>query len=90
MGSLFMQNFKRKEIESEEYLRNDFLYILSNPVHHGYTLHPNDWSHSSIHGLINAEQSSTVNEFVSLFFEDIQNVFYCLNHYTQPDSDFEL
>ncbi|MCG9910877.1 MAG: transposase [Flavobacteriales bacterium] len=46
-GSLFIKNFKRKEVSDEEYLRNLILYIHLNPVKHGFTTSVNDWRHSS-------------------------------------------
>lgn len=46
-GSLFIKNFKRKEVNDEDYLRNLILYIHLNPVKHGFTTSVNDWKHSS-------------------------------------------
>ena len=40
-GSLFERPFKRKLIDSEEYLRQVILYIHNNPVHHGFCRSPN-------------------------------------------------
>ncbi len=42
-GSLFLKNFKRKEISDENYLRNLILYIHLNPVKHGFTNVISDW-----------------------------------------------
>lgn len=49
MGSLFIPNFKRKEVESQDYLNNLVHYIHSNPVHHGFSKSMMDWEFSSIH-----------------------------------------
>jgi len=46
-GSLFLKNFKRKEILDENYLRNLILYIHLNPVKHGFTNEISDWKWSS-------------------------------------------
>lgn len=46
-GSLFIKNFKRKEITNDDYLRNLILYIHLNPVKHGFTKTINDWVHTS-------------------------------------------
>ena len=51
-GSLFIPNFKKKEITSEDYLTNIIFYIHHNPVHHGFTEHIEDWPHSSYHSLL--------------------------------------
>lgn len=46
-GSLFIKNFKRKEIDSPQYLQQVILYIHLNPVKHGFVRSGNDWTHSS-------------------------------------------
>jgi len=46
-GSLFIKNFKRKEINTEEYLRTVILYIHLNPVKHGFGTQINDWTWTS-------------------------------------------
>src|SRR5690554_6121754 len=42
-GSLFLKNFKRKEILDENYLLNLILYIHLNPIKHGFTNKVLDW-----------------------------------------------
>lgn len=42
-GSLFLKNFKRKEVVDENYLLNLILYIHLNPVKHGFTNNVLDW-----------------------------------------------
>ncbi|MDX1586207.1 MAG: hypothetical protein R3222_05665 [Balneolaceae bacterium] len=46
-GSLFIPNFKRKLIDSDEYLASLVAYIHNNPVHHGFVKKPGDWPFSS-------------------------------------------
>lgn len=46
-GSLFIKNFKRKEIKSRNYLQNLIIYIHLNPVHHGFGLSHIDWKWNS-------------------------------------------
>lgn len=46
-GSLFIKNFKRKEIKTEAYLRSCILYVHLNPVKHGFVRDVDDWQHSS-------------------------------------------
>lgn len=45
--SLFIKNFKRKEILDDDYLQNIVLYIHLNPVKHGFTKRIEDWKHHS-------------------------------------------
>jgi len=51
-GSLFIPNFKKKEITSDIYLTNVIFYIHHNPVHHGFTENIADWPHSSYHAIV--------------------------------------
>lgn len=46
-GSLFIKNFKRKEIVTENYLRNLLMYIHLNPVHHGFSKQVWEWEWTS-------------------------------------------
>ena len=46
-GSLFIPNFKRKEITTESYFRNLIHYIHANPVHHGFANDIANWTWSS-------------------------------------------
>lgn len=46
-GSLFMKNFKRREIRDDDYLRNLVIYIHLNPVKHGFTNNVGDWKWTS-------------------------------------------
>jgi putative transposase len=46
-GSLFIPNFKRKEIKNESYFRNLIHYIHNNPVHHGFVHDLAEWTWSS-------------------------------------------
>src|SRR5690606_33395570 len=46
-GSLFIKNFKRKEITNEQYLLSCILYIHLNPVKHGFVGEVENWKHSS-------------------------------------------
>ena len=56
-GSLFMPNFKRKEITSDTYFTKAIHYIHHNPVHHRFCKHYQDWSHSSYHALLCDKQT---------------------------------
>jgi len=46
-GSLFIPNFERKHIDSDEYFRQLIHYIHFHPVHHGFVDDLRDWKHSS-------------------------------------------
>lgn len=46
-GALFERPFKRKLINSDDYLKQVILYIHNNPVHHGFCEHAMDYPWSS-------------------------------------------
>lgn len=50
-GNLFISNFKRRKIESDEYLRNIIRYIHMNPVNHSCVKRPSQWRFSSFNTL---------------------------------------
>lgn len=78
-GSLFLKNFKRKEIEEEAYLRNLILYIHLNPVKHGFTHNVVEWEHSSYAAFPEREP-----DFLIRFFGDNENY-----QFLHQQSDFD-
>ncbi len=46
-GSLFIKNFKRKEVANNIYLNHLIIYIHLNPVRHGFTNAINSWPWTS-------------------------------------------
>jgi len=46
-GALFERPFKRKYIDTRDYLRRIVVYIHCNPVHHGFCSHPIEYPWSS-------------------------------------------
>jgi putative transposase len=67
-GSLFIPNFKRKEIKDEAYLTQVIRYIHFNPVHHGFVKDIRDWPHSSYHSLLHSKETSLKREEVLAWF----------------------
>ncbi len=51
-GSLFIPNFKRKEIASNRYYKSLIHYIHRNPLHHGFAQSMADWEFSSYNPLL--------------------------------------
>nr|WP_321410920.1 hypothetical protein [uncultured Carboxylicivirga sp.] len=46
-GALFERPFKRKRVDSNEYLKNLLIYIHTNPVHHGFVSNALEYGWSS-------------------------------------------
>jgi REP element-mobilizing transposase RayT len=51
-GSLFIPNFKRKHINSDNYYGTCIAYIHNNPVLHGFVTTPGEWEFSSWHAYL--------------------------------------
>lgn len=56
-GSLFLKNFKRKEVDTDDYFIKLIHYIHSNPVHHGFTKKVDEWRYSSYHSIISDKET---------------------------------
>ena len=72
-GSLFIKNFKYKEVASNAYLSNLILYIHANPVHHGFVKQIQDWQFSSFHTFL-SDKPTNLNRIDTLeIFNGIEN-----------------
>ncbi|MFH2143974.1 MAG: transposase [Bacteroidota bacterium] len=72
-GSLFIPNFKRKEINSDDYLKQVVIYIHNNPVKHGIINKIDKWKYSS-YNLIISGNSEWIKEKETIgFFNDKEN-----------------
>ncbi|WP_234572987.1 hypothetical protein [Rhodohalobacter sp. 614A] len=72
-GSLFIPNFNRKLIDSDEYFVRLIAYIHNNPIHHGFTSHPNQWPFSSWHAYVLNKLTRIKKEEALLWFGDVEN-----------------
>ena len=70
-GSLFMSNFKHKEIKNNDYLTNVIFYIHHNPVHHGFVDTIQEWPHSSYHSLLSTKTTLLKRRAVHDYFGGI-------------------
>src|SRR5699024_10153317 len=75
-GSLFMTPFKRKFIDSEEYLRKLIRYIHFNPVTAGLCDKLEDWEFSSYKSLLSNKPTLLLREEVLDWFDDRDNFVY--------------
>jgi len=72
-GNLFERPFKRKRITSEEYLKRVILYIHNNPVHHGFSTHPLEYSWSSYLTYVSDKHTELKRETAINWFGNDQN-----------------
>ncbi len=67
-GKLFLQSFKRKEVDSNEYFTKLIHYIHCNPVHHQLTKQIKDWKHSSYNTLLSTSATLLQRDTVLNWF----------------------
>jgi hypothetical protein len=75
-GSLFVPNFKHKEITSHDYLLQLILYIHNNPVKHGFTSVQADWKFSSFNEIVDSSETFVSKQEVISLFENTDNFMY--------------
>ena len=77
-GSLFEKHFKRKQINSEEYLKNTILYIHKNPENHKIVSDLKKYEYSSYNSIVNNQSNIvSIKEIISLF-DGLEN--FVFNH----------
>jgi putative transposase len=72
-GSLFEKPFKRKLVESEDYLRRLVFYIHHNPVHHNVTDTIIEYPWSSYLDIIKPSETKLKRKEVIDWFDDVGN-----------------
>lgn len=82
-GSMFLRSFKRKEIDSTEFLKSLILYIHLNPVHHQFVKNITDWKFLSYHSFLSDLPTLLKKDEVIKLFEDIDNFKYSHNNASQ-------
>ena len=75
-GSLFEHQFKRKPIDSEQYLRNVVVYIHKNTEHHGYYEDFRQYPWSSYHACLNDEPELIDKKAIMEWFGDKANFHF--------------
>jgi len=73
MGSLFMKNYKRKKVDSQEYLMNLVSYIHNNPVKAGVCKTPEQWKFSSYRKILTQDSGFIQCKSVVELFDDLES-----------------
>jgi putative transposase len=87
-GSLFIPNFKRKEVCTESYLTNLVCYIHRNPLHHGFTPAISDWRWSSYQEVLNDATSIINKQAILTWFGTKDAYLQAHEQATVPFADF--
>jgi len=76
-GSLFAPNFKRKAIDSDDYLRKVIHYIHHNPVKPRLVKDIEMWRFSSYKAIISKQKTILKRNEVIGLFDTLDNFIYC-------------
>ncbi len=76
-GSLFIKNFKRKQVEDDNYFLKLVNYIHLNPVTHGFVQEPEDWQFSSYNTILSGKPTLIKRDEVIALFDDLDNFKFC-------------
>jgi len=74
-GPLLESPFKRKKIESENYLRNCLIYIHQNPLELGVKLQ--DYQYSSYRAIAGNKGTAIKKDEVIDYFDTVENFVFC-------------
>ncbi|MBC7861608.1 MAG: transposase [Bacteroidia bacterium] len=78
-GSLFQSKFKRKPVETTEYLKNLIAYIHFNPIKDGLSKKYEDWKFSSFKTFLNESETMIKREEVLELFSGAEDFLYFHN-----------
>lgn len=76
-GTLFSRAFRRKLIDSDDYLKQLICYIHQNPVNAGLCRKPDEWKYSSYNALVNLKDTLVCRNEVIALFDDVDNFKFC-------------
>ena len=85
-GALLESPFKRKRIDSEEYLKNLILYIHQNP--NDFKKNFESYKFSSYQAILSTAKTNVLRQEVLDVFDGLENFIYC--HLSTQKLDFEL
>lgn len=72
-GSLLCNPFRRKQVDTREWLRQLILYIHHNPVKHGFCSHPVEYPWSSYLSLLSVKPTKIARDKVIGWFDSKAN-----------------
>jgi len=77
-GRLFLQPFKRKLVDDEDYYIYLVTYIHRNPIHHGIVSKFSDWKYSSYNQFMSDDQT-----YLEINKKEVLAYFYSLDDFKQ-------
>jgi len=84
-GSLFEKHFRRKRVQTQEYLVNTILYIHKNPAHHKISKDFSKYDFSSYKDIVSGNATLIAVSQVVSVFENLENFIFTHKNHHQTD-----
>ena len=78
-GSLFQEHLHRIVVDNQAYFHDLILYVLLNPVKHGFANNYKIYPHSSFTATVSKGKTDIMRKEVIETFENIENLIYCID-----------
>lgn len=88
-GTLFTRAFRRKWVESEDYLRQLICYVHQNPVEAGCVMTPKEWKYSSYKAIVSKSETLVCRKEVIDYFDTVENFAFCNSRSIDIDIDID-
>ena len=89
-GNLFISNFKRKKVDTDDYMTRLIRYIHFNPVHHGFVTDISSWRFSSFNMLNSGGDTFLARDEVIAWYGNINEFLQAHEQDVGPDLRFEF
>ncbi|HNU34933.1 MAG TPA: hypothetical protein PKN75_15205 [Bacteroidia bacterium] len=86
-GSLFKRNFRRRAVDTKDYLQQVICYIHQNPVAAGMVSDLKQWKYSSYESVISNNNSIVDSKATVDVFDNLDNFIFCHRKMTELDLD---
>ena len=87
-GSLFQNNYKKKEIDSDSYFSQIIAYLHFNPVRAKIVKRPSDWTFSSFNNILNDDSSFISRNEVLEWFGGVKH-FESFHHSFEEEENLQ-
>ena len=88
-GTLFKRTFRRKNIDTKDYLKRVIRYTHNNPVTAGLVKKPEDWKYSSYPAIVSDKETLISRAEVIGFFGTLETLVEYHRIRLRPDGSFQ-
>lgn len=85
IGTLFKRTFRRKAVDTKDYLQQVICYIHQNPLAAGFVKDISEWEFSSYNQIVEKSTDLVNSEMVIEIFDDLENFIFCHKRIVELD-----